>query len=310
MSDPIRVYQLRDLAMIISSGGFSVNGGAFIRHDYNQKYVVFQGEVSTLEYVATKDVTTGYVSADDEGETLTKEAHMLRRVELNTSVDDHWPTLEAEFAYRKFMDAWNPVTETVTTRTPLDFEVVSLEYDASDIPPYTVACRLEGAVPDGPNFGLFNYRPNRFQLCLAVAEAVEIAFSGASCQSGRFWSIPDHGKEKLEFIQVNGSYATSSRRSDIEGVGGITGTAKECMDRHNENLRLLREFWELQAAKLEPKPLSGIAATEALALAQAIKAKLNGIRPVEKSRMDLREVERQVALLVTRLELAARGVTE
>ncbi|RYD84063.1 MAG: hypothetical protein EOP84_06565 [Verrucomicrobiaceae bacterium] len=304
----IEIYELEGLSILVSHGGESINGGEPTnRHDYRTEYYVYPGVVQSLESVRRFESVIGYRSAD--GESLSREEYAAKQVELtaNSDYDGNFPTLEEEFAYRKFKEKWEPIKEPTEERTPIQFSITKLAYDAEDLPPYTVPCRLGGATPTSKNYALFKYSPNRLALLKQVAEECGFSYGGEKSKDPMEFGIPEHSIKDFRFVTVGGNY-TRNPEGRIS-VCGMVGTLKECQDRHRANLSSLRRFWQEESAKAVPKPLDAISAGALLSIAQGLLITVKEVDPKRASWNNWKSAVTQAEQMVERVRKVAVEVT-
>ena len=125
-------------------------------------------------------------------------------------------------------------------------------YDGNNLPPYTQPVRLLQPSFTQKNFTLFTYKPNKFKLCEDIGKEYGFNYAGENPVAGYNWSIPKHSLDTLKFIKIGHNY------SNYEGLSGLKsalGTLEECKKAHEFNISLLKQWWSLEASKLDTTTL-------------------------------------------------------
>ena len=251
MSSVLNFYKIGEAWLLID--GFECGYG--YEFEYNGKLVKDAKPITFSEapkcVVKIKHYNDFICAKNEKGETLTPEQWESLRAQLYLydSEMENWPSLDAEFAYRKFEREWEKVFAPSSEADVLEFQVVDL--GTENLPPYTTPIRLANPDTNNRNFGLFTYSPNRMEMMCKMSLKYGITYCGENSQKGRCWSIPNHSKTDLDFIKVNDAYARSAKGMIV----GCIGTLEECQNLHNKNLLLMEEFWSIESAKLDDSPI-------------------------------------------------------
>ena len=135
-------------------------------------------------------------------------------------------TPEERYAYDKFHEAYPPTYE--------DYEEQSIptivEYDITGnlSNQYIKPFRFLGNEPVKDNKVVYSYSPIVYKMAQEVSkqfgfEEVEDRYSDNT--KGMKWSVPNHSKESLEYLKINGHYANSK----VYCNGIAYGTYEECL---------------------------------------------------------------------------------
>lgn len=210
----LKVISIDDLGVNIVElphGNFLVDGEVVSNtgyNSYNNKRQIAAKDVENVRSINTTNVLTEYLS--DEGESISfgEFQEQLEVIcEQSTQYDGEleWKTLEAEFAYRKFMQKWKPQYKTETTYSePLLIDRSHIRQDSGN--PYIVAGFLTGR-SDVP---LYSYsRSNALASLLAKKfESLGMEFkeglSYSQTEGKKVWSNSTHSG--LEYVTAFGKY--------------------------------------------------------------------------------------------------------
>jgi hypothetical protein len=170
-------------------------------------------------------------------------------------IDDgyYFDDLDKEYAYKQFLREHEPIREDYEERVVP--EIVEIDITGITDIPEIVPFRYLGTTEYKNGESLYVYIPQPYVMAQMVAKELGIeevldagAFNDAHTK-GKKWSIPDHGKAQLEFLRINGSYATANRESKFYGIN--PGTWDECKKRYNEHKIRIRDIFRKALKKIE-----------------------------------------------------------
>lgn len=214
-----------------------------------------------VEKHLSSHVLTGYKNIDT-GDTITPAEYDKRNKELRTKYnddDDVWENIDAEYEWKKFNSLWAAVYDTTPRVENVPFEVVSLDYDVTEFPPYTTACRVVA----NPNknvheklYTMFTYTPNVLALVKSIGEEQGFTF----VEDKPFFNVQLKGME----------FTCSDRAQSPKNVKGyfpknfdnvksvLLGTLEECQERHKKNVELITEVFKEEKAKFDETPVKDL----------------------------------------------------
>jgi len=305
----MKVYQIENISLFESKQNLVINGSDCVECDYfSQDFYTYAGVITKIETVENKQSVVNYHT--ETGETLSVLDYISERngrAELQDE-DGYWPTVDDEYAYKKFVATWNPEYETNTIRTDVPFEVIILDYKEKDLPPYTNPLRLAGAKVGTTNFALFQYSPKVFELCKEIGAKYGFTYVGESGKAeGHYWTIPSHSIKDLRFIKVNEAYANYEI---IELKYCNAGTIKECKAIHDANVANLEKFWKEELAKLNKIQINVLTAVNVLGKVRAIKTKMHALDVKNKSYNDWSNLQETCTKLIQELEAVVQSETK
>lgn len=238
-------------------------------------------------------VITGY--SDAEGSTLTPDEYASQRSELlrDSHQDDDgdrtFPSLDAEFEFRKFDARWSTVLRTAPTlrRKCVDVEVVEVRTQSGD--PDIVS------LWNSPMVGVDRklYRMSRDKLLIREAR-VRVAAAGLTHEH-------DSRHDSVEFDKIEGEYAF--RKGFDRRNQDFIGTLDQCSI---EKQRLIQMVDEVVAVAFVKK--TGIAAKNlghVINQLQAIQTNLLATRARQNSEGNLSNARKDVADLIKSLTAQA-----
>lgn len=216
----LKVVSIDDLGIKIvelPAGTFLVDG-EIVTHggwnSYNTKHQISVKDIENVRAINSSSILTGYLS--DSGETISFAEYQekLEAICKNATVYDdefEWPTLEDEFAYRKFMQTWKAQYKTETSYSePLLIDRTHILQDTGN--PYIKAGFLTGEA----NTPLYSYSRTN-----AVADLM----------AKKFESLGMEHKEKLTYGQTEGKKVWSN--SDHSGLEYVTAFGRYIMGKPN-----------------------------------------------------------------------------
>lgn len=175
---------------------------------------------------------------------------------------------EERYAYDKFLEAYQPIYEDYeeqTTPTILEYDITG---DLSN--PYIKPLRFLGQEPIKDGKVVYSYTPIPYKMAQDIAkhfgfEEVDDAYRDNT--KGMKWSVPNHSKDTLEYLKINGNYATGKLSlkgmtygtldecqalyiSHIDKITGIFKHAKDMMNAVGVPLDKVAVITELESLKL------------------------------------------------------------
>lgn len=266
-----------------SLNGLSVNGKSV---DYTHNAPSVFVEKPTLVQRITKRKVESSIIAN--GVTVSSEAHRSR---LNSLLEkyndeyDRWDSLEDEFEYRKYLDSVEIQYEDVTTTEDIEFVIKTIDVTL-DVPPYCVPMRLVNAPETIKEFSLWRYSPRRLDMAVEIGGQYDFNFIGIDEKTNngsRQWTLPYHSAKDLQFIKIGASYADYK---PLAGIKSVIGTIEECIAAHENNLKLLHEFWSHEDCKVSPVVLGKHTVGEITKKLDVIQSMLERVTPKQSSRSD------------------------
>jgi len=155
--------------------------------------------------------------------------------------DIKFDSLDDEFVYKKFLEEHKPVIEQYTKRTPIDFTVVEItgRTDNKFITPYRFLRKENHQVNDS----LYEYIPEPMEMAREIAnEYGFVEVEDGKETKGLYWSVPNHSKDTLRFLKINGLYSHSKLpqwRNEPKFAGISAGTWEECEKAYKVHVRLI-----------------------------------------------------------------------
>lgn len=266
-----------------SLNGLSVNGKS-VYCTYNAPSV-FVEKPTIVQRIKRIKVESSIVA---NGVAVSAEEHRSR---LNSLLEryndeyDRWDSLEDEFEYRKYHDSVEIQYEDVTTTEDIEFVIKTIDVTL-DVPPYCVPMRLVNAPETIKEFSLWRYSPRRLDMAVEIGAQYDFNYIGIDekTNSGsRQWTLPSHSAKDLQFIKIGNSYADYKPLSRIKAV---VGTLEECIAAHENNLKLLHEFWSHEDCKVSPVVLGKNTVGVITSKLDVIQSMLERVSPKQSSRSD------------------------
>jgi hypothetical protein len=190
------------------------------------------GELTPSEYeIQSGNLRNGHVVYDSDG-------------------CEKWDTLENEFSYRKFVNE-HPVTmEEYEEREPIEFLEINISGRTDN--KYIKPLRLLGKIQDAKEDEcLYSYSPNAYEM--AVEIGLELGITAIhDWQMDRqfpndgklYFSVPDHSKDDLEFMQINKKYVHHNFKRLTSFRGIAIGKWDECEKAYRDNCNAIRSVFQ------------------------------------------------------------------
>lgn len=249
--------------------------------------------VKTLDSIVQVTRTRGELLnwRDADGNTLTaaeyaeQKAALLVGATQDDDLDWHFPNLDAEFAYRKFLAQWQPGDRApdAVTRTPVEAEVVEVRVNSGDpdivslwnSPTLHVDQRLYSMSRDSVMLKAFN------ELCAAADLKTE---------------VPHHSG--LRFAKIEGDYAFDATFD--ESKTPFIGTLEACKAEKAARIARVTAVVRAHEAKKRGLHLQNAGAV-ALGL-KKVQTNLSGVRSKQDTAASLNAAKRDLAALISAIE--------
>lgn len=213
--------------------------GELYTTDYKGKQLGV-ANVDDIRLVSLTKVTKHYTNGVD---TMTVEEYSDKCKQLSSKYnleDECWNTLEDEFAYRKFVEIWQPVKEDVQTiSNPIKVEVLKTVYDTGN--PFILNNFLfSGGEKEA---SLFTYSRQR-----AIEDIVKNCFESLGMgyvgkldyhdtKDKKVWSNSSHSG--IRFLVAFGTYVFNK---SWEVKQNIIGTLEDCQSYYEKDKQELEEI--------------------------------------------------------------------
>lgn len=235
---------------------------------------------------------------NDAGDTMPHEEYLKKRRELQFGHDPDagpdpdevdFPSLEAEFAFRKFDRAWSPVQAPETwAPVELEFEVTEIRTSSGDPDiismwnsPSTHASRLL-------------YQMNRNQTAVRLLRA-------ACAKANLAVEIPTHSG--IRFAKINGAYVFDG---DAEfGDRPFIGDLDQCTAEKARISGIVDTAVAVLVAKRDGVPVRNVG--ELLLQLRELRRGLDGVMPVSRHVTAKRRLEQELHEIITNLVAEVRS---
>lgn len=215
----LKVISIDDLGVNIvelPAGTYLVDGEVVSHggwNSYNTTHQISAKDIENIRSIHKRNILVEYVMAVDDGsgDAMSVESYNRIKAELSVGLTEdedmhqEWDSLDAEFAYRKFVSFWKPKYKEETTYSePLLIDRSHIRQDSGN--PYIVAGFLTGR-SDVP---LYSYnRSNAVASMLAKKfESLGMEFkeglSYSQTEGKKLWSNSTHSG--LEYVTAFGKY--------------------------------------------------------------------------------------------------------
>ncbi len=212
----IKVIAIDDIGINVvelPAGTYQIDGEV-VSHDgwnsYNKPRQISVKGVDDIRQITSENLVSHYVNAEEEildvAQYNREKANLLKEATLDKYEEDYeWSSLEAEFAYRKFMQEWKQVTKTIThVSEPLLVDKTHIKQDTGI--PHIKAVFITGQA----HTPLYSYdRAGAVHSLMAKKfESLGMEFKQVSSYSQtegkKIWSNSDHSG--LEYVTAFGKY--------------------------------------------------------------------------------------------------------
>jgi hypothetical protein len=218
---------------------------------------------------------------NDAGETMPVEEYKSTLDQLH---DKQYDSLEDEYKMKLFYQTWKPEIEFETTEELASISIINIDVDFNNIPPFTTPCRLMDSSPT--NMTLFVYNPKAINIFSAVAKEYSMIYGDHDDKNTNslVYSVPDHSLGTLRFLKFGERY---TNYDSLKLNTKVLGTLNECIDAHNYNVKMLKEFIELELAKDSKKTLNPASIKYVINMTNNIKSTLKKIPTNSKNYSDI-----------------------
>lgn len=258
-----------------------------------QTFVV-QDPRSILRVTRRRGAVLAYVDAD--GESISAGEYMAQREALieGSTVDDEgtrvFPSLDAEFEYRKFMARWQEGAREpdAVTKEPVELEISEVRVDSGD----SDIVSMWNAPHMQRDRTLYAFDRDRFmvRLCRELCAKGGLDYDN-SRTGGEQWDY-------LRFAKIDGQYAFDD--SFDRARGSFIGTLAECKaEKARCHERVARVVHRYALKRADAQLLN--AGEVALAL-RDLQKRLNNVYAKASSSADLAHARKRLAELVERVE--------
>lgn len=225
---------------------------------------------------------------DDDGKTILPLDYNDKRAELLAGTSDDgeltFPTLDAEFAFRKFMERWKtPVrSEPTTTKTPVEFDVVEIRTQSGD--------------PDIHSQWNAPTVTNDRKLYSLARDTVMLRTCREQCGAADLpLDIPSHSA--LRYAKIDGNYAFDD--SFTESKRPFVGTLEQCKAEKAKCIARVTDVVSVYAAKKRNVLLNN--AGQVLLELHSLKRNMLGVRAKQDSGGSLMSAHRQLDKLIEQI---------
>ena len=287
MSKPeIKVVKVQDQYIVTRSGSAwsmpdlqieDVNGDSFIfQKNVDQNQVSVPNEPAKISYKDIKHVYGGWVW---EGEEITNEEYQVRKEALLVNAwedDDEWnfdDDLDAEFAYKKFLQKWRRQSVAQDVWIPLDFSVVYMgeKSNDKDITPIV-------SLSD-QHFGLYHVTISTTALSRRIQEKIEGTGFTVDWDNHNSFKRPTwerrYGKLSLDINFSHKAFADSREKWSFNSEA--IGSLEECKKFKQTELERVDSYMEVFLAKFDS--LDGVVKKDILVKLDTLKKNFGYFEP-------------------------------
>lgn len=192
------------------------------------------------------------------GEIMSAEDHEIKSNELYKADEDGcWESLDDEFAYKKFSQEWSAVYKDVIEYIPILMTLLygNVKSEFEDILPiYFLTEKVDGE--------LFQWTPDFRQYVMDVAKKygfVDAGFDvGYNATKGRKYSFSR--RENIEYLTVNGSYASALYESSSLRIKTRMGTYEELAKARESAVAMIDSYFAREYQKTNESKINNIGA--------------------------------------------------
>lgn len=193
-----------------------------------------------------------------DGSTKTREEYEAQSKELYKGDEDgNWSSVDDEFAYRKFIDGWKAVYHEVIGLVPVQLVLLygDVRSEFEDIIPiYLISEDVKG--------DLFQWIPDFRQYVIDVAKKygfIDAGYDvGYNATKGRKYSFGR--QESIEYMTVNGSYASFLYESQSLRVKTRMGTYDELVKARESSIAMIDSYFAREYQKTNESKINNIGA--------------------------------------------------
>lgn len=266
-----------------------------VRHNNVKGEYILENKPEKIQYVTKHTVTVSYGA-------LTPSEYDFRCNAILKGDDEDSLDIEREYQLKRLRADNPPVTEEVERLNDFDLIFYNITGDISN--PYITPFRYLGKNPIDKNKILYRYTPNLYKLAATVAERFD--FTGLDAKpfrqepdsTGRFWTCPDHCRDNLRFMKINGKYKFYDQRIQTYV---FDGSYEECLARYKKDLKSIEDAFAIESIILDSagKNFDKKMLLEALL---EIQSKVNQIIPAAKSKVLPSNVGRDITQLLDKIK--------
>ena len=242
-------------------------------------------------------VVTHYANAS--GDTIGAGAYHDEAARLNTFVEDMgWPSIDDEFAYRRYVAQWTPITKSVVQLSdPLPLALIKTVAKTAN-PHVQSLYSYEGALSDQAVYHRLQALIAAFRrVCMeAGLKETTDTIGSAGARDGEF-SVPSHSG--LRFGKVHSTYLFDD---SFEAKFALRGTMESLLQKAVEDEASVRRKVLACVAAKSGKELPAATAEELLAATKGLIAYLGETTAKSSSSNSLGQARRQALLIRDRLE--------
>lgn len=208
-----------------------------------------------------------------------------------------FPDLNDKYAYEQFLDTHPTVFEEYEDYEPVEI----VEYDITgrlDLEPYIVPYRYIGKEPVKDGKILYKYIPNPYKMARKIAN--ELGFVESKYDNlpeGKFWYVPNHSRDTLEFMKINGHYVDYKSLPMFTGV--VAGTWNECYAKYKHHYDSIKKLFLIELKRIEEG--KNVDLGKVLDFLYDVKKSLSNIEPKSKSYSTYRSLSNKIDKFIDKL---------